>query len=623
MRFVPGCMLAAFLVIGAASAAFAEDVPRPSSSPSAPPEIGRVVTSDRRSEPIGATSRPTFVVDRRTIENLGARTVADALSGVPGVNLFSYGAFGAQTDYGIRGTTAPQTLVLRDGVPIIAGSNGTVDLGTLSTIGVQRIEIVESGSSTLYGTNAVGGVINLITGTPAQPLLRVAAGGLGESDVAADASAGRFSAAFERRTAANGYAYPALPYTSGGTFPAGVRANSDAQQTALRVAYTLPMGDQWLLKLSGFDDAIRSGVPGSLQFLTPDARQGALRTEAALNLERTTARTALTLTLAGAGQQLAYADPRNGGESDTYDGRAQASLRYAASLGRTDWVTGIDAARESAALSLGPAGPPPSFGASEAQTAVYGQLGYALGTARLIAGLRGENDAPRGSVAAPSFGAVVPLGPVRLAANVGESFRAPTLIDLYYPNLSNPNLRPEKLTNYDATIELPNLAGGVSLGYFGRNGSNLITVDQQTFVPFNAAQPSVAGLQLTVATKPRYHLRLTASVTDVYRALDLATGARLPRTPALGTTLGLERPFDGGPIAFGLRGVVVGSNNQNGPNPVSQLDNYALADAYVRYRLDRGLVASLRVRNLGDQRYAPIYGYPAPGRTFSFELATR
>ena len=633
-------------LIGAASvsAASAQLVPpSPSPSPSATPlgEIGRIVTSDRRGEALTNTTRPTFVVDRSTIEAYGARTVGDALANVPGFDFSPYGAFGAQVNYGIRGTSSAQTLVLQDGVPIASGSNGIVDLGSLSTIGVRRIEVVESGSSTLYGTSATGGVINIITDLQAQPYLRLSDGTYGDRDVAAQVGLGGLAVSYERHTAQNVFAYPAFAYPNGTAVPAGTRTNDDAEQTTLRLSYHAALAGGWEARLSADDDAIRIGVPGSLAFgSTPDARQGTARGNALLNLSHPAGHGTLDVTFSGVTQKLAYADPGPalGGEDDTYDARSQAAVRYTASSARSDLVTGIDLTRESALLSFSPPAfvsptqSSASLTAAQSQAAAYAQLGYRpLPTTRLTFGVRGENDAPGGNVLAPSFGVNAGLGAVRLTANVGESFRVPTLIDLYYPGFANPNLLPEKLTDYDATLAFPSLLGGVSVGYFGRDGSNLITLDPTTFAPINASRASVNGLQVVVSTRPLHHLRANASVTNLYRAVDTSTGLRIPNTPPIVATLGFERPFDGGPIALGARVRVVGANadvpNPNGdplaaalPDPFA---SYTVADAYIRYRIARGAIATLRTANLGGTRYVPIYGYPAPGRTVTFELSTR
>jgi vitamin B12 transporter len=635
---VAPCVLGVALVCGTPALAGAQTAPTPAPSASPPAEIGTVTTSDRRVEPLSNTTRPTFVVDRATIENFGSRTIGDALANVPGIDLFSYGAFGAQNNYGIRGTTSAETLVLQDGVPIATGSNGTVDLGSLSTAGVQRIEIVESGSSTLYGSAATGGVINIITSVSAQPYFRIAGGSFGDWDIAAAGGTGNLAVSYERHTASNVYTYPAFNYAGGNATPGGTRSNDAAQQTVVRLSYLADLGSGWTARISGGDNTIGIGVPGGLSFLTPSAQQGTNRTDALLDVSHAAGAGAIDLTLSGVGQKLVYSDTlvdltgagAGLGEQDTYDGRTQASLRYTMSSAHGDLVAGADLSRETALLAFPPSAPPQgAVGAAESQAAVYAQGGYDPSTAvRIIFGLRGENDAPRGSVLAPSFGARVEAGAARFTANVGESYRVPTLVDLYYPGFSNPNLLPERLSNYDAGVAFTHAGGSISFGYFGRDGANLIAVDPTTFIPFNASRVSVNGLQFTIAAPPVDHVRITAGITDLYRALDTGTGLRLPSTPPIVATLGIERPFDGGRLAFGAHVHVTGSTPDvpdfSGGAPFADpFDAYTVADAFVRYEVSRSAILTARTRNLTDQRYAPIFGYPAPGRSFEVELATR
>src|SRR5580692_133984 len=149
------------LIAAVVAAASVSPTPSPSASPAL--QIAHVVTSDRSDESLTRATRVTFVVTQDQILRNGYRTVGDAIGGVPGVQLEHYGAIGSNDSYGIRGSSSAQVLVLVDGMPARGSFANSVNLGTFSTAGVERIEIVEGGGSTLYGTGAVGGVINVIT----------------------------------------------------------------------------------------------------------------------------------------------------------------------------------------------------------------------------------------------------------------------------------------------------------------------------------------------------------------------------------------------------------------------------------------------------------------------------
>jgi len=646
---IAACLLLAASRADAQSAAAASATASPAPLVSALPEIGRTITSDRRALPVGQSSRPTFIVDRARIEAYGARTVAEALQGVPGVQTFAYGPFGALVDYGIRGSLSAATLVLVDGIPVTDPTTGTVFLGQLSTVGVDRIEVVESGSSTLYGTSAVGGVINVVTRVPRGVYLAAASGSFADRDVRASFGDGRVGASYERHVATSAYAYPALRYSTSPcvssfdktpcAFPKGVRTNSFGDETAARLSADLPLLAGFRVRARADDAVTRTGVPGRLDFLAPTATLAYATKSALVDLERATAANTLTISLGGSQTRSSYSDlVGNNGQSDVYSGRAQVSVRDVVTAPHGDAVAGIDLARESGTFAFPtspnyaqPSAPPIAahgLGASRSLSAAYVQLGVSphAGT-RFTAGVRAENDSPFGGVLAPSLGGTIRTGNVRFAGNIGESFGAPTLQDLYYPGFSNPNLRPEKSSNADATIAVDSPSATYSVGYFGRRGSNFIVLDPLTFVPVNARHAQTAGLAVTATSRAIAGLVVEANYTDLYRALDLSTGARLPRNPVGQASISLSHPFARDRYSFGLRYGIVGSDGDDAAHltgPASgTYDAYDSLDAYVRYRVAPDAVVTLRGFNLGDTRAAPIFGYPAPGRRLFVELSTR
>jgi vitamin B12 transporter len=620
---------AAFLALACGPAFAADPSPAPSSSPV--PEIGRVSTSDRHDEPIDHTTRTTFVVDQAHIEARGDRTIGDALVGVPGVTLFHYGAFGTQTSVFIRGSSTTSVLILLDGVPISPASNEDIDLGSLSTVGIRRIEVVEGGGSTLYGTSAVGGVINIITSVPRGTYLEASAGSLGDRDVRVGAGDGRFGVSFERHVASNVYDYPATFSPSTGMTPGGTRTNADAQQSAVRLSYDMSLGKNITARIRLGSDDIKIGVPGSLQFgPTPDARQNTSRDDGHIDITQSGAQHATTLTLGFFKQRLAFADPDAPPESDTIDGRTQISLRHVISSDQWTFIGGLDFARDSALITnteLFDANFNPigflTFGQVQSESAAYVQEQYAGPTGvRAFAGLRAERDSPLGGVIAPSAGVAFPIGSLRLLANGAGSFRVPTIVDRFFPGFSNPNLVPERSGDGDLTLKDDAVLGGASIGWFMREVSNLIALDP-TFTPQNISHASIRGFQGIVRTRPYNGIVANLSVTDTYRALNLSAGVpatRLAFTPVMTATLGAEHPMGTGNVGFGVQANIFAPHLEG---TTLNSDGQTTANAYVRQRIAHEAILSLRVSNLGNERYMPFLGYPAIGRTFELELANR
>jgi len=627
-------------------AAVVAAVPSPSPTPSTPPQIVRVVTSDRGLESVARTARTTYVVTAAEIARDGDRTVADAIENVPGVNVVRYGAFGAAATVGIRGSSSSQILVLVDGEPIAGGQIDSLNLEQYSASGVDRIEIVEGGGSTLYGSGSIGGVINIITAAPPpQSTATLSTGSFDEQNYL-------FSTpylTFARTYAANDY-----PVVNGPN-----RQNAQAGLTSLTARYGHSLGAIDLTLSGDIADAY-AGVPGELGYYSPTSEQSNVSRNLRLNAEHRGARSTTSLTLGDSSQDLSYTcntpvdsncpnsyypTPAPGMPSNPpyaqmlYDQHWMASLRNVVGDARERLVYGIDAMRGIARIDQGTGGGSP-LAADDApifdayaQTAGYVQSQwFGPRGQQIYAGLRGERDGGVGGAYSPSLGGVLPLGgDVRLKLNAATAFRAPTAEELYYPGYSNPNLAPERTRVGDVTLDAPALLGGVSLGWFGIAGSNLIVSPPPAYVPENVGHASIAGLDFEAATPPYRGFSTTLGVMNLYRAADLDTGTRLPgRGPVFAVSLALRYAappssrFDGFKIAAQTQGP------QEAPDPylspiyaVYQPSSFTTVNADVGYRIGSRLLVVLRGYNLGDDRYAVYAGYPMPGRSVTVEMRSR
>jgi outer membrane cobalamin receptor len=643
------------------AAARAAQPPAPSPSPSAPPEIGHVVTTDRQDESPEAAVRTTYVVTKAQIVTRGYATIADALTSVPGVIVERYGAFGSAANVGIRGSSSSQVLVLLDGRPIGGAQAGTLDLGEISTSGVERIEVVEGGGATLYGAGAIGGAINILTTRAAgAPLVRASDASFGSSSLDAETRA----FAFERIVAGNAYDYV------GTSVPSGTRINADAESTTARVRGDATLGAvaaQGSLGLTQF----HVGAPGAiaLPFASPGpnpslsssyqsatTRQDTTDADARATFSLERGNTTTSLDLAATRRTLLYYSlpgdplgcftPSGTQPCDDYnqETRVQASLRRVLRSSATRLIYGIDVARGDARIDAGDGNPPTH---AFAQTAAYAQDGVTLGRVQAYAGVRAERDGGQGGAVAPSAGFAAPLSPaLTIRANYATGFRAPDAVDLYYPGFSNPTLQPERTQGTDLTLTDARMLGGVSLGYFTLAGNNLIAVNPafnfsappgpSNEPVINAQHASIAGLTLDARAAAHRGFTATLAVTDLYRALDLTSVARrLVGRPVFSTSLALEyaAPSPGEPrAAFGLIARSMGARGSvpafGSIDPTQFAAAYTTVDGYVRMRVSRGELVSLRGRNLGNERYSaiaspPFGGFPAPGRSFAIELSTR
>ena len=494
---------------------------------------------------------------------------------------------------------------------------------------------MESGSSTLYGTSAESGVINIITSVPRGAYVEASTGSYGDRDARIGIGNGLVGITLERHVSPNDYTYPTFAYSPAVTFPAGIRDYAYGDSSAGRLSFDVPLG-AFTLRGRADASAFDIGVPGSLAYPSTTGTQDTSYNSGLFQIEHDSSNSKLTLSVAGSNTRLAYNDPvENDGESDVYTGRSQVSIEDAMSGKHFDAVIGADFSRASGVFTFpstpqasAPPIPPSEIGAAQAQSAAYVQLGASpVSGTRFTAGLRAENDSPAGSILAPSFGGIIRAGELRFSGNVGEAFIVPSLQDLYYPGYSNPNLLPEKAQTADVTVAYEGRGETLSAGWFDRNGSNFIVSAPPLYIPENVQRASTAGVQLTLSSHPYRGFVVQASYTDLYLAVDQLTGARLPENPVGQATLSLVHPFGRGNIEYGFRWLVVGSDGDDAANVAPPLsatyDAYNTIDAYVRYKLAPHAVLSVRGFNLGNTQYAPVFGYPAPGRRGYIEVSTR
>jgi len=615
-------LLAALRVLAAAVVSFS---PSPSPSPSPLPQIAHVVTSDRSDETLRNSVRTTYVVSADDIARNGYRTVADALENVPGVEIAAYGPIGTQVDYGIRGTSSAQVLVLIDGQPAPGGLADSVELGTLSTAGVARVEVVEGGGSTLYGTGAIGGIINVITNgaTPANATLRYGT----FDDTELHAQGAGFT--FDRVVAANNYA---LPPDSIGGIPGPATRNSPYQGTTARYGFDRALGAVDVsLRTSLESDNV--GVNGPYPNFSSTSFEDDVNEDGVLTLALRRARSNASLSLDGGRQQILF-DCNESIDANCYQStasldtevRSGLSLRDVINGGNERTIYGVDLSR---GVVRGDDGEGDTSTNALAQSAAYVQQTWTLARDEFYAGLRGERDGSLGGEFSPSIGGRFDLSnALTLRANAATAFRAPNASELYFPFYGNPDLVPERAKVGDLTLSDDRVLGGVAFGWFDNYTRELIVADPaNNYLPENVNHAHLEGLTFDAQTLPRHGISATLNATDLYLAQDLDTQTRLPNDPVFSLNLGLV--YRGGARAWlseaGISERAIGARGAVDPAQPLFYQPAAYSDltAYTGFRLASKMLLTIRGYNLGNERYAEVSGYPMPGRTFAVELTAK
>ncbi len=583
------------------------------------------------------------VITRQQIQERGYQSVAEALFAVPGVNLAPTGGLGQQTSLFLRGSNSNHTLVLIDGIPVNDPSApaGAFDFGQDLLGDIERIEIIRGPFSSLYGSGALGGAINLVT-RRAPPDREVTAFGelAGGSNRTVRANAGLAGTV-------GAFDYLAV----GQTFST---QGSDANAPRI-------------IGHNGERDGYRA-VVGTLR-LGWQASE-ALRFEALLRFRET------NYQFDAAGRE----DPNATGSDRTWLG----AIRGEARLLDGDWTTGVRLSRgEQRRRALDAPdgfGPFPfnpyslflgtrtaldwgnqirlpevpgvtdfilSFGAgverqtsrsegrgvtlTDAGATAYsvftGIEGRVAGILDLSAALRHEEAEDFGGATTWRLGAVLPIESLGLRAHaaIGTAFRAPSLEERFGVSTfvtGNRNLQPERSLGYEAGLSwrpIPQVE--LSGTYFGSRIRDLIVLDFGSFpgTSRNINRARIDGAEFAVAVTPIETLQLRGSWT-VTEAFDDTTDRRLLRRPSNTISGGITwRPIDAVTLAAEAR--FTGAQNDfvytpqarfgtRGVNPSGTVANFTGT-----WRVQTGVELFAEGRNLGNTRYEPVNSYAVPGRS--------
>jgi vitamin B12 transporter len=605
-----------------------------------------VVTATKIEEPAEQLGAAVTVITEEDIELHRWETVGDALRQVPGVQIQQSGGFGKTTAIRIRGATPQQVQVLVDGVRVKSPTTGLAELADISIDQIERIEIVRGPQSTLYGADAMGGVVNIITKRgrgPFSPWASVEAGNY-DTDrerLGFSGSAGPFD-----------YSLVGSWFESNGQF-----RNDGTEQRALSTRLGLALPSNGHLGLSVRYNRTTSELPfdgltpipeSPFFVLDPNAEQ--LSETLTLALEWTQRPVDWLEVRARYGQfwnWLTFRDPATpadaaAGNQDAADFRSQTDVERREIELLTAWRAG-----RWNTLTMG-GEYRVEFGSNK--STFGGRFDKRLETAswfvqdelrlfdRLIlsGGRRWDDHSSFGSVTTHRAGAVVPIRETgtRLRGTWGEGFRAPTINDLFFPQFANPDVKPERSQSWDAGLDQRLWRGRVRLAptYFENEFRNLIqfTDDASACPPgnfgcsINVGRARTRGVEVAGAVDLLDTLTLSGGYTFT-DSEDLTTGRPLRRFPRHRYTAGLTwEPVKS--LSLFTEAQVVSSQFDQATEPVPPFSSvrvrnsgYHRIDLGGTYRIvdKRGPYPAfdftVRLNNVSDQSYTEVFGFRSLG----------
>lgn len=579
-----------------------------------------VVTATRLEEPLEQIGASVTIIQAEDLQARGYRTVEEALRTVPGLDVQRSGSLGKITTVRIRGAGAGQIQVLIDGVRVKSVTSGDFDFADLPVDEIERIEVVRGPQSTLYGADAIGGVINIITKR-----------GRGAPSAFLDLEAGNYDT-YRERAGVSGALGPWSFSLGVSRLDFGGQFQNDEQRLTSvngRVAYALPNRGEVAL-VGRYSDAHR-GIPFKSVFPDFDPNREQDDRLALLSLEWRQPWVAWyehALRLSGMRSTLTFRDPDNPFErrSDIETERREVDWLHRVHFGKVDTVTVGLEYRNEEGTNKG------VFSETTDAWAVFLQNELRLfDRFFLTAGVRHDDnsafDEKTTARAAASY--VLRASDTRFKASWGEGFRAPTFNDLFFPAtfppcpaFGNPNLRPEESESWDAGIEQHLWGRRIRVGatYFRNDFENLIQAALVEPVNFcfqaqNVGRARTEGVEVEASVTPVDGLLFTLAYTYTDTE-DRATGQPLrrfaPNRWAFTAVYELLRGLT-------LSGEVFVVSSQLETAGRSRNDGYTVVNAGAAYRLPwrfgvlSDVTLHLKVTNLFNEDYAEVQGFPALG----------
>jgi vitamin B12 transporter len=589
-----------------------------------------VVTADREPTPVDKVTGTVTVITGKEMEERQLRTAPDVLRYVPGVSVQQSGGPGSQTSVFVRGANSSQTLTLIDGMNVMdpSTSNGAIDFAHFMTENLDRIEVVRGPMSTLYGSAAMGGVINMVTKPGSGPLNGAAFTELGTR---LQTTTGGFmrgsNGPVNYNISAVGMYAPGEPVVSPRFWPAqgGFIGNDPYRNITLASRLGVDLGDNAQLTL--FNRYIDSQLKyDQITFYDPNSNEWTQQLFNRLQFDGSYLDGHWKPTVGIGYSNIQRHDldlpsvqnPYPTTQDAYYNGRRlQGDFKNEFVISKdVNLLAGIDYDRT---WLYSDADNMKSWGTAT-QTGFYGQGRVTVfDNLTLSLGGRVDTHSQFGTVSTWRAGATYFVEPTdtRFKASYGTAFKAPALFELYGSGFycaGNPNLQPEHSRGYEMGVEQGMFNHKVKAGvtYFFNSFSNLIQCPPPYMSLQNIANAQSDGYELFLQLSPYRWIDVILNLTLTH-AIDSDTGQPLVRRPTSVFSARTDlRPLES--VRLGVELLQVSGRNDYDvvTGAIVQPSPYTLLRATAGWSVRKGVELFARAENILDRQYEEPEGFKAP-----------
>lgn len=595
-RLLPGLLALSF-------PAFGEEIPAYQGD-----EI--VVTATRTPQKISETLSSVTTISAQEISAAGQQSLAELLQAAAGAELRTTGGPGQPATIFLRGSNSNHVLVLVDGMRMDNVTSGTTALESIPLTQIDHIEVLRGPASSLYGSDAIGGVIQIFTKS-----------GSGTPSLAVSAGIGSFNtqsltARFAGEAGDSHFSFQAGQDSSDGfsaTNPAAgpyyYNPDRDGYRNthfSVKASHKLTPDSEIGVGIFASDNAIHfdAGLGND------DLKKQKLRAYSAFSRNRINSAWTSTIKL-GRGED-SYSFANTAWPSSTDSTQEQASWQNDLKLGIGNVSAGIDYLEQKVSSSTA------YDKTGRTVSGLFAAYQGDFGAHDLQASVRHDDNSQFGMHDTGNLAYGYRINPEwRAMASTGTAFKAPSFMDLYYPGFSNPDLRPEQSRSHELGLQYAAAGQHVDIRYFDSHITDLIIFSGTSMRPENISKAHITGTELI------YHgelagINLRANLT-LQQPRDEATGKQLRSRADQILSLGASKFVAG----WQLGGEVVASGERfdsNSESPSSRMGGYALLNMTFRREISKELFINARWNNVLDKQYELAQGYNTPGSNIFVSL---
>lgn len=570
-----------------------------------------VVTASRTAVTADDVHASVTVINRDDIERQQAQSVQSLLQGVTGINLTNNGGQGKATSVFLRGTESDHVLVLIDGIKVGSATLGRTAFQNLPIEQIERIEIVRGPLSSLYGSEAVGGVIQIFTrkgGGETKPFFSIGGGSYNTYNASLGVSGGGDRGWYS--VSASGIDTKGFNACDGKPSPGGagcytIEPDKDGYNNlsgSIRVGYQFEHGlevDAYALQSEGeteFDgssqnesESVQKISGGTIKYSPLDIWQ-------------------LTL-LAGRSR-----DESDNFKDNTFSSRFKTerdTLSFQNDFSITDnslLTFGIDYQDDKVSGST-------SYTVtSRDNKGVFAQYLSTVGNQDIQLSLREDDNEQFGNHSTGSAAWAYKLNnDLRFNVSYGSAFKAPTFNELYYPGYGNASLQPEESRSIELGISGKTDYGHWSSNVFETRIDDLIAYDASIFAPGNVDEARIRGLEVVLGAKIKtWDFTTNLTLLDPEnRSSGSSNGNVLARRAE--QSMRVDANHKMGKYTFGTTVLAEGRRYDDLAN-TRELSGYTTIDLRAEYAFAKNWLLQARVENLLDKDYETAAFFNQPGR---------